>query len=149
MKQKKQFLLEITLPEGSAAENVTLPTEATDASQWLNQLKTDFPGLVSIVSAFEIKSEVTHLNSKRPLSRPRQTSKRLPGIDNGAVSTDIEQLTSRQRDIVDLLFKGCSYREIGKSLGISVPTVRAHLHSAYKRLQVKSRAQAVAKLFRS
>ena len=144
MKQKKQFLLEITFPEGSAAGKVILPAgESTDASQWLNQLKTDFPGMISMVTALESEPEA-YLNSKRS----RQAPKRLPGIDNGTGSTDIEQLTSRQRDIVNLLFKGCSYREIGKSLGISVPTVRAHLHSAYKRLQVKSRAQAVAKLFR-
>jgi RNA polymerase sigma factor (sigma-70 family) len=150
MKQKQQFLLEITLPEGSVAGNVTLPADKdTDASQWLNQLKTDFPGLISTVAAFEAGPEAVHLNSKKLPSKARQATKRLSDLDNGTGSTDIEQLTSRQRDIVNLLFKGYSYREIGKSLGISVPTVRAHLHSAYKRLQVKSRAQAVAKLFRS
>jgi len=144
MKQKKQFLLEISLPEGSVAGKVTLPDESTDASEWLNQLKTDFPGLVSTVSAFDAKPEAGRLNSKRFPAK----SRRSPGADNGDIPAEIEQLTSRQRDIVNLLFKGCSYLEISENLGISMPTVRAHLHSAYKRLQVKSRAQAVAKFFR-
>jgi DNA-binding NarL/FixJ family response regulator len=50
--------------------------------------------------------------------------------------------------VVQLLFAGFSYREIGENLGISLSTVRAHLHSAYRTLQVKSRAQAVAKILR-
>jgi DNA-binding CsgD family transcriptional regulator len=45
-----------------------------------------------------------------------------------------------------LLAKGGYYREIGEALGISQSTVRAHLHSVYRKLHVKSRAQAVIKL---
>lgn len=59
-----------------------------------------------------------------------------------------EQFTPRQKEIVNLLLlKGYSYKQIGENLGISLGTVRAHLHSAYKKLQVKSRGQAAAKIF--
>jgi DNA-binding NarL/FixJ family response regulator len=52
-------------------------------------------------------------------------------------------LTPREREILEQLARGCYYLEIGETLGISVSTVRAHLHSVYQKLHVKSRAQAV------
>ncbi|HUA66847.1 MAG TPA: helix-turn-helix transcriptional regulator [Alphaproteobacteria bacterium] len=60
----------------------------------------------------------------------------------------IARLSPRQLAAVDLLFKGLTYREISETLRISLFTVRSHLHSAYKRLEVKSRGQAVAKILR-
>ena len=56
-----------------------------------------------------------------------------------------EQLTPREREILVLLAQGGYYREIGENLGLSVFTVRAHLHSVYKKLGVNSRGRAVAK----
>jgi DNA-binding NarL/FixJ family response regulator len=41
------------------------------------------------------------------------------------------------------LAKGKVYKEIGTALGVSVSTVRSHLHHAYKKLGVADRAQAV------
>jgi DNA-binding NarL/FixJ family response regulator len=60
----------------------------------------------------------------------------------------LARLSPRQLAAINLLFIGLTYREISESLGISMFTVRSHLHSAYKRLQVKSRGQAVAKILR-
>jgi DNA-binding NarL/FixJ family response regulator len=56
-----------------------------------------------------------------------------------------KDLTLREREILELLAKGFRYREIGEALGISPFTVRAHLHSVYKKLHVKSGTQAVIK----
>jgi DNA-binding NarL/FixJ family response regulator len=58
----------------------------------------------------------------------------------------IEKLTPRQQEILGLLAKGFYYKEIGAALDISPATVRAHLHSVYRKLEVKSRALAVIKL---
>jgi DNA-binding CsgD family transcriptional regulator len=147
MKQTRmQFLLDITLPEIDT-ESV-LPAISGDAAEWLNEVKNSFPGIVATLSPVrEPLKRVSkprragHRNNILPSTRHLSTNI-APGLDG------FDQLTSRQKDIVNLLFKGCSYREIGKALGITLPTVRAHLHSAYKRLRVKSRAQAVAKIFR-
>jgi len=57
----------------------------------------------------------------------------------------IEGLTAREQEILEQLAKGFYYREIGEALGISPFTVRAHLHSVYKKLHVQSRTQAVIK----
>jgi len=60
-------------------------------------------------------------------------------------SSDVEKLTKREHEILGLLAKGYLYKEIGDQLGISLSTVRAHLHAVYERLHVQSRTQAVVK----
>ncbi len=56
-----------------------------------------------------------------------------------------DALTAREREILALLAKGYLYKEIADQLGISLSTVRAHLHSVYEKLHVQSRTQAVVK----
>jgi DNA-binding NarL/FixJ family response regulator len=55
------------------------------------------------------------------------------------------KFTPRQEQILQLLARGFYYKEIGAELGISPFTVRAHLHTVYRKLEVKSRARAVVK----
>jgi DNA-binding NarL/FixJ family response regulator len=59
--------------------------------------------------------------------------------------SDMERLTKRELEILTLLAKGYLYKEIGDQLGISLSTVRAHLHAIYEKLHVQSRTQAVVK----
>ena len=54
-------------------------------------------------------------------------------------------LSPREREVLDLLARGYLYKEISNSLGISVPTVNTYIRRIYEKLQVRSRAQAVAK----
>lgn len=81
-------------------------------------------------------------------ARSKQTTTDAIAITRVDETVGIAQLSPRQRAAVHLLVEGLSYREISERLGISLFTVRSHLHSAYKRLQVKSRGQAVARLLR-
>jgi DNA-binding NarL/FixJ family response regulator len=60
-------------------------------------------------------------------------------------SSDMEKLTKREHEILALLAKGYLYKEIGDQLGISISTVRAHLHTVYEKLHVQSRTEAVVK----
>ena len=64
---------------------------------------------------------------------------------SGPPAGGLGMLTPRQREILKLLAKGFYYKEIGTELGISPFTVRAHLHSVYRKLEVRSRARAVIK----
>ena len=54
-------------------------------------------------------------------------------------------LRPREREVLDLLTTGASYREIAERLEISFSTVNSHVKSIYERLHVRSRSQAVAK----
>jgi DNA-binding NarL/FixJ family response regulator len=60
-------------------------------------------------------------------------------------ASDVEKLTQREQEILELLSKGCYYKEIGESLGISLNTVRTHLQHIYEKLHVQSRTEAVLK----
>jgi DNA-binding NarL/FixJ family response regulator len=53
--------------------------------------------------------------------------------------------SKREYEILILLSKGYQYKEIADSLSISVPTVRTHLRNIYRKLNVRSRTEAVVK----
>jgi len=55
-------------------------------------------------------------------------------------------LTARQSEVVALLLQGLSNAEIAAALYVDVNTVKTHLRHAYKALDVRSRAQALAML---
>jgi len=59
--------------------------------------------------------------------------------------SDMEKLTKREHEILALLAKGYLYKEIADQLGITLSTVRAHLHTVYEKLHVQSRTEAVVK----
>jgi DNA-binding NarL/FixJ family response regulator len=56
-----------------------------------------------------------------------------------------QKVTPRELEILSLLAKGLRYKEIAAQLGISSSTVRAHLHSLYRKMGVGSRTEAVVK----
>lgn len=61
-------------------------------------------------------------------------------------SRDIRALSARQREILQMLAAGESNKQIGRALNISTGTVKAHLESLYRRLDVKNRTQAAMML---
>jgi len=62
-----------------------------------------------------------------------------------SASEEPDELSAREKEVLDLLARGFLYKEIAESLGISVPTVNTYIRRIYEKLQVRSRAQAVAK----
>ena len=60
-------------------------------------------------------------------------------------ASDVETLTQREQEILELLAKGYYYKEISDRLGISYNTVRTHLQHIYEKLHVQSRTGAVLK----
>jgi RNA polymerase sigma factor (sigma-70 family) len=54
-------------------------------------------------------------------------------------------LSPRETEVLDFLVKGYSYKEVAESMGISYGTVHTHIERIYKKLHVRSRAQAVAR----
>ena len=61
-------------------------------------------------------------------------------------SSELGQLTPRERDILRVLAKGYLYKEIAEDLGISMSTVRTHVSAVYEKLHVQSRTEAAMKL---
>jgi len=56
-------------------------------------------------------------------------------------------LSNRENEILQLLSKGLLYKEIADQLGISVNTVRQHIHKIYEKLHVQNRTEAINKAF--
>ena len=57
-------------------------------------------------------------------------------------------LSKRENEVLQLLSKGLLYKEIADQLGISVGTVRQHIHKIYEKLHVQNRTEALNKVFR-
>jgi DNA-binding NarL/FixJ family response regulator len=62
----------------------------------------------------------------------------------GTVS-DTEELSPREKELLDLLARGYLYKEIADAMSITVGTVNTYIRRIYEKLHVRSRAQAVAK----
>jgi len=59
--------------------------------------------------------------------------------------SETENLSPREREVLELLARGYLYKEIAEALHISVPTVNTHIRRIYEKLHVRSRSQAVAR----
>jgi DNA-binding NarL/FixJ family response regulator len=55
------------------------------------------------------------------------------------------RLTSREKDVINCLLDGLSYKLIADTLSISIDTVRFRIKSIYKKLQVNSKGEILAK----
>jgi DNA-binding NarL/FixJ family response regulator len=60
-----------------------------------------------------------------------------------AQSLSGEALTEREEEVLRLVVIGSNNKMIGRRLGIAVATVKSHLNSAFDKLQVSSRTQAI------
>lgn len=54
-------------------------------------------------------------------------------------TTPLDQLTDRERDVVEQVCDGLSAKAIGRDLGLAPSTVSTHLYRAYRKLGVESR----------
>jgi len=57
-------------------------------------------------------------------------------------------LSERERDVLRGLVQGLAYKQVADHLGISLDTVRTHVRTTYRKLQVHSVAEAVSRALR-
>ncbi len=67
----------------------------------------------------------------------------------GDAAPELQRLSPREKEILELLSRGAAYKEIGDRLALSIHTVRMHIRGIYGKLQVHSRGEAVSKYLRS
>lgn len=60
-------------------------------------------------------------------------------IEVAQVDSDLDRLTEREREVMRLIARGYSYREVAGELFISVKTVETHMSSVLRKLQLSSR----------
>lgn len=67
---------------------------------------------------------------------------------SAASEQQTEDLSPREKEVLDCLAQGFLYKEIADKLGISYETVHTYIRRIYEKLQVRTRTEAVAKFLR-
>ena len=99
------------------------------------------------VDGYIVKSSEEHelmgaiaetMAGRRPVSR--EVAGFLLDIDSDAPEAEgLERLTPREREVVELIARGYTYRETAANLGMSVKTLENHMGSIFRKLNAQSR----------
>ena len=60
-------------------------------------------------------------------------------IDVASIDEDLDRLSQREREVMKLIARGYSYKEVAKELFISIKTVETHVSAVLRKLQLSSR----------
>jgi len=67
-----------------------------------------------------------------------------PEVGRGATPTfdpELDQLTPREREVLRLIARGYTYKEVARELSISTKTVESHVSAVLRKLQLSNRHQ--------
>lgn len=81
----------------------------------------------------------------QPILSPAVTGKLLGQLSHPALIKNTCGLSERELEILTYVVKGSSNREVGQALFISEKTVKNHLSSIFRKLEVEDRTQAALK----
>lgn len=103
-------------------------------------LKKDSPQKIldSIDAVYKGESPMNGMIASKVLDYFQQQKKKTDAFDDA-------HLTQREKDILQSLIKGLSYKEISSQAFISVETLNSHIKNIYRKLNVHSRSEVAAK----
>ncbi|HKV47227.1 MAG TPA: response regulator transcription factor [Candidatus Acidoferrales bacterium] len=155
-------IMDITMPELNGVEAARRILKASPSTEILilsvhhsDQLIREI--LAAGVRGYIVKSDsdrdlvvaVEALSNHKPFFTPRATELMLNGLEQrGAVTGGLPQnlsdrLTSREREIVQLLSEGKSSKEVASDLSISVKTAETHRANIMRKLEIHSVSELV------
>ncbi len=155
------MIMDINLPGASGIDLVRQLSRRCCGTQFLMYTVHDddhrvFEALKAGANGYILKSSTPdeilaavrelHLGGS-PMSAPvaRRVVAHLRPQQAGALSQ--AGLTEREQQILALLADGLLYKEIGDRLGITVGTIKQHIHRMYEKLHVQNRTEAVNRYF--
>jgi DNA-binding NarL/FixJ family response regulator len=56
-----------------------------------------------------------------------------------SLDPELDQITPREREVLRLLARGYTYKEIARRLQVSIKTIETHVSSVLRKLQLSSR----------
>ena len=59
-------------------------------------------------------------------------------------SKELNELSAREKEILECIVEGMSYKMISSKCKISIDTVRFHIRNIYSKLHVRSKSEAVS-----
>lgn len=136
------------IKEASPEVSVVMYTQFEDDEKLFSSLCAGADGYVlkktSPLRLFEAISEVCHGGA--PMS-PAIAKKVLYSFrSRQSLERQHYDLTSREREVLQLLVKGYSVKLIAAELNIAFDTSRSHLRNVYKKLHVNCGKEAIAKI---
>jgi DNA-binding NarL/FixJ family response regulator len=155
-------LLDVHLPGGGGQLVVTALKAAHPQLRFLALSASDAPEDVIAVIRAGARGYVTKTISgtelvaavRRVAAGDAVFSPRLAGFVLDAFATlapaaasppsfdpELDQLTAREREVLRLIARGYTYKEIARDLFISVKTVESHVSSVLRKLQLSTRHQ--------
>ena len=128
--------------------NVLILSSFEDEAHVLDAIQAGANGYLSkMLPAVELVNSIKTFTSEGLMIPQQLMGKLLHGLrkmgDGGMPSQ--AALTKTEIKIIDLLGKGMSNKELAKELNCSVKTIKNHLNSAFHKLGVSSRTEAVVK----
>ena len=58
-----------------------------------------------------------------------------------SLDPELDQLTPREREVLRLIARGYTYKELARRLAVSVKTVETHVSSVLRKLQLSNRRE--------
>ena len=100
------------------------------------------------ISGFELVDAVRRVASGDAVFSPRLAGFVLDAFDSAQVTGDLpaidpelDQLTTRERDVLRLIARGYTYKEVAVELSIATKTVESHVSAVLRKLQLSTRHQ--------
>lgn len=148
-------LLDVHLPGGGGAEVMRrspspetryLALSVSDAAEdVIGTIRGGARGYVTkTITGPELLDAIARVSSGDAVFSPRLAGFVLDAFAGGApparsVDPELDLLTDREREVMRLIARGYSYREVAGELFISVKTVETHMGSVLRKLQLSSR----------
>ena len=149
-------LLDVHMPGGGGVEVIRRVAESNPAQRFLALSVSDAAEDVIAIIRAGARGYVTKAISGPELAeavgRVRDGdavfSPRLAGfvldafagqLTEAEVDPELDQLTTREREVLRLIARGYLYKEIALELSISVKTVEAHVSAVLRKLQLSNR----------
>ena len=98
--------------------------------------------LLKDVEPTGLEAAIRLVNSGEALLDPQITARVMEEVAHPAVTGDLASLTPREREVLGLLARGLSNRELADSLVVSEKTVKTHVSNILMKLGVHDRTQA-------
>jgi DNA-binding NarL/FixJ family response regulator len=123
-------------------------TVSTSADDVVRMFRVGVDGyVVKHADEFELADKIDQvLAGGRPVSR--YVANYLMKIDDlASTNTELESLTPKEREVMNLIARGYKYREVAQELDMSVKTLETHMKHIFDKLGVASRHEVTRLAF--
>jgi two-component system nitrate/nitrite response regulator NarL len=154
-------LLDVTMPGGGihAAAKISMACPATkvvmltvseDEDDLMAAMKSGARGYVlKGVSASELGTVIRAVNAGEVYVAPALAWGLLREMSKPRTADPLEELSGRERQVLELVAGGLSNQEIGLKLGLAEKTIKHYMTNILTKLQVRSRVEAALLAARS